>query len=177
MREGDGGKVCFFWFRGRGTGSSTRKKKCTLTVFLSLFPSLFLSFSRTSTNLVVSGLQQAKFAKDPSQAVFGFFDITPFGAFPFSPFSPSLFLFSFLCSLLFALCTAATTPHPPPQPRQHRRKKIEGRCLTFREKSDIIFNVNPQPPPTTTPKKKKKLPPQKQQQQQVCPTPSGAPST
>lgn len=33
----------------------------------------------TTTNLVVSGLQQAKFAHDPSQAVFGFFTITPYG--------------------------------------------------------------------------------------------------
>lgn len=50
--------------------------------------------SRTSTNLVVSGLQQAKYAKDPSQAVFGFFDITPFGEFFFLSFPFFFFPFA-----------------------------------------------------------------------------------
>ena len=64
--------------------------------------SLCFSFriSRTSTNLVISGLQQAKYAKDPSQAVFGFFDITPFGEFFFPSFP--FFFFPF--------------PPPPPPP-------------------------------------------------------------
>lgn len=34
----------------------------------------------TSSNLVVAGLQNERFEADPSEAYFGFFTITPYGA-------------------------------------------------------------------------------------------------